>query len=187
MTVETYSNLSIDEVIKIEQKYNVDLPINYKDFLLEYGGLYVGYPSYVEIAIDFLDDSTIAFESLFSIFTNNKYLDIFYINDEYLDELQEELTDVIIIGTDPGGNFYLLNCLDSQIYYWDRTHLHNVVEPNNKNIILKEEDNAEEYDSAYQAGNIYLLFTNFDSFLKLILSYVKDNNFKTIKSVRYKV
>ena len=69
------------------------------------------------------------------------------------------IDDKLIIGDDPGGNFYLiLNGSESQgVYYWDRTHLH-------------AEDDIQEFEIAEQneCGNIYKITNSFTEFYKKI-------------------
>jgi hypothetical protein len=111
-----------------------------------------------------VDDRVIAFYALFGINMKNPNHDIFRQNENFLNEL-DFIDAKLIIGDDPGGNFYLiLNGSESQgVYYWDRTHLH-------------AEDDIQLFETPEQngCGNIYKITNSFTEFYKEICEAYPD-------------
>lgn len=91
--------------------------------------------------------------------TKNDYYDVIYNNDELLSEL-DFIDSKLIIGDDPGGNYYLMLNGERQqgIFYWDRTHLH-------------AEDILQQFEIPEQneCGNLYRLNDTFTQFYQSVI------------------
>lgn len=158
MPISCGKALSDSEIHSLEIKYNITLPDDYRDFLKKKNGFVVKSPDFSELAYNGVDEGVIAFHALFGIKTQNNYNDIDYHNDNFLNEI-DFLKEKIIIGDDPGGNYFLIVNIDNKkgIYYWDRTHLHS-------------EDDIQTFEIAGKndSGNIYKVTDDFSSFYKLV-------------------
>jgi len=146
------------EINTLEKEYNIRLPEDYKKFLERDNGFVVKSPDFSEIDYDGVDEGIIAFYALFGLGAKNHNHDIKHHNDNYLDEL-DFIEDKIIIGDDPGGNYFLLINGDNKkgVFYWDRTHLH--AEDDIQNFEIAEEN---------ECGNIYRITDNFSDFYEKI-------------------
>lgn len=168
MSIIKSVGIDAGELKKIVDFYNVVLPSDYMDFLTRENGMIIGSGSYCTIPFSKVDDGQIDFQELFGIGTVSPLLDLFKVN-EYRDEITE-LANPLIIGADPGGNFFVMNCKfnDEAIYYWDRGHIH-----------YNDFPDHPEQDGQ---GNIYKLYDSFASFYKAILTYVEgDKNVEISK------
>lgn len=156
------------EIHSLEMKYNTRLPDDYKEFLEKKNGFVIKSPDFSELNYDGVDEGIIAFHALFGIGTHNHYNDIDYHNDNFLNEV-DFLNGKIIIGDDPGGNYFLIINIDNQkgVYYWDRTHLHS--EGEIQDFTIPEENDC---------GNIYKITDDFSSFYKLVLQTTIDLGMK---------
>ena len=161
------------EVQTLEERYNIYLPEDYRDFLRVKNGFVVKTPDFVELEYAGVDEGVIAFYALFGLGTQNLNHDIFYHNDERLIELSF-INDKLIIGDDPGGNYFiLLNGRNKKgIFYWDRTHLH-------------AEDEIQDFEiSEYkECGNIYKICDSFALFFESVSAKTISNGMQVIKDL----
>lgn len=159
------AGLSDTEIASLEDYFDIKLPVDYKKFLLDYNGLLIKYPDYCNIEYHGVDDS-VAVNALFGYMIENKIFDLKGQNDNFLDEIFF-IKNSIIIGVDPGDNFYVLVVCGefSGVYYWDRTHLHS-------------DDSKQNYffEEVNECGNLYRVADSFDSFFKIIYDYAKAHN-----------
>ena len=157
-----------DEIRILEAKFKVVLPEDYKEFLRVKSGFVVKSPDFCELEYEGVDEGVIAFYALFGINMKNPNHDIFRQNECFLNEL-DFIDDKLIIGGDPGGNFYLiLNGSKNQgVYYWDRTHLH-------------AEDDIQKFDIAEknECGNIFKISNSFTEFYERICESSLDAGVK---------
>lgn len=157
-----------DELRILEGKFKVGLPEDYKEFLRLKHGFVVKPPDFCELEYEGVDEGVIAFYALFGINMKNPNHDIFRQNGCFLNEL-DFIDDKLIIGGDPGGNFYLiLNGSKNQgVYYWDRTHLH-------------AEDDIQKFDIAEknECGNIFKISNSFTEFYERICESSLDAGVK---------
>lgn len=81
-------------------------------------------------------------------------------NDELLDELSF-VEHAVIIGADPGGNYYVLITEDGQsgVYYWDSTCLH--LEDVKQDYSIADEDEEE-------TQHLYLVASTFQQFFDML-------------------
>ena len=107
-----------DEIKILEEKFIISLPEDYKDFLRLKNGFIVKSPGFCELEYEGVDEGVIAFYALFGMNMKKPNHDIFRQNDNFLSEL-DFIDDKLIIGDEPGGNFYLiLNGSESQGGYY---------------------------------------------------------------------
>ena len=148
-------------ILPLLTTFNFSAPEDYLDFLQQKNGLVVKSPDYFNLPYHGVDRGEVAFSALFGIDTRNKYYDLKYNNDEFLEEL-DYLSDALLIGDDPGGNYFvLMNGAGREgVYYWDRTHLHC-------------EDDIQQFDIAEQqeCGNLYKVAPDFTIFYQMILQH----------------
>ncbi|NIF24410.1 SMI1/KNR4 family protein [Candidatus Pantoea multigeneris] len=156
------------EIHSLEMKYNTRLPDDYRKFLEKKNGFVVKSPDFSELHYDGVDEGIIAFHGLFGIETQNHYNDVYYHNDNFLNEV-DFLKEKMIIGDDPGGNYFLIINIDNKtgVYYWDRTHLHS--EDDIQIFAIPEKNDS---------GNIYKITDDFTSFYKMVLQTTADLGMK---------
>ena len=146
-------------ILPLLKTINFSAPEEYLDFLQKKNGLVVKSPNYCNLPYPGVDQGEVAFSALFGINTCNKYYDLKYNNDEFLEELGF-LSDALLIGDDPGGNYFvLMNGAGREgVYYWDRTHLH-------------AEDDIQQFDIAEQqeGANLYKVAADFTTFYQMVL------------------
>jgi cell wall assembly regulator SMI1 len=152
--------LSDTDIQGLEQRLQKKLPSDYKDFLKKRNGFYATAPDYVSLALDKVDEGSIAFDRLFGLIPDEESNDLLAFNEEFIDELSF-LDNSIAIGEDGGGNpfVWIAEAGKEGLYYWDRTHLH-------------ESDDKNDFDIAERdgCGNLFFLAPDFTSFFDLILS-----------------
>jgi hypothetical protein len=134
---------------------------------VKHNGLFIGDKSYCDIPFIKVDDEQFAFQELYAIDAENSGMDLIQCN-----EISDEITafaDPIVIGADPGGNFFIINCNknDDSIYYWDREHIHY--------------DNNYDYGEKDEEGNIYKIYSSFSEFYDAII--LNTGGDKTIKEI----
>lgn len=138
----------------------VTFPDDYKHFFYKYNGFRVVSPESCDIPFNSVDNGYISFDALFGHRVNNENFDISVINDEFLDELSF-IDSAVIIGTDPGDNFFVLVTEGKQagVYYWDRTCLH-------------ADDNMQGYAIAGgdDSLHLYLCQKTFTQFFEEVMS-----------------
>lgn len=148
-------------ILPLLSAFDFSAPEAYVDFLQQKNGLVIKSPDYCNFPYCGVDEGKVAFSALFGINTRNEYYDLKYNNDECLDEL-DFLSDALLIGDDPGGNYFVLMNGDGRegVYYWDRTHLH-------------AEDDIQQFDIAEQqeSGNLYQVAPDFTTFYQMILQH----------------
>lgn len=156
-------NINDEFISELKQVYYLTLPDPYVNFLLKYGEFIVTYPNYIEFEVDYLDDSSVSIEKIFG-------KNIFDVNDEILDEVTDYI-DAIIIGSDPGGNYFLLENITGHIMYWDRTWLHNYVGKNFKKEVISYKNDSEDNDED-DGTSIFLLFNSFKELEEKIINSI---------------
>jgi len=158
MPISCGKPLSGSEIHSLETKFNISLPHDYREFLEKKNGFVVKSPDFSELNYDGVDEGIIAFHAFFGIGTQNHYNDIDYHNDNFLNEI-DFLKEKIIIGDDPGGNYYLIINVDDKkgVYYWDRTHLHS-----------EDDIQAFAIPEKNDSGNIYKITDDFSSFYNFV-------------------
>lgn len=157
-----YGESTINDISKIESTLNLKLPDTYKDFLLKYGGILIDHPNYVNFSVNFLKDSLIDILKVFNL------KDLLSVNDNYLDEIEDNI-DAIIFASDPGGNFFLIDKKD-KIYYWDRTLIHTCKEPCRNKLFISEAIDEDDEIA------IYFILNSFNDFLNIIYESSKEQN-----------
>ncbi len=148
----------------INEKFREKINEDYLNCLRGANGIYVESPDFVEIPFEKVDDGFISFSSLFGVGSSNENFDLIKINESIGDDLNF-LSDAVIIGDDPGGNFFVLkkNESDYYVFYWDRTHIHNASDSQKADI---QEEN--------ECGNLYLISKDINSFLRIIEEHTKE-------------
>jgi hypothetical protein len=94
-------------ILPLLTTFRFSAPEDYQNFLQQKNGLVVKSPDYCNLPYRGVDEGKVAFSALFGINTRNKYYDLEYNNDEFLEEL-DFLSDALLIGDDPGGNYFVL-------------------------------------------------------------------------------
>lgn len=130
----------------IEKIFGFLLPDRYIKFLLNYGRFVVTDPNYIEFNISYLDDSSVSIHYISGS-------DIFELNHEFIEEI-EDYINCIIIGADPGGNYFLLEKNTHRIFYWDRTWIHDYIGKSYDKDVLS-------YKNEDDSPSIFLLFNSF--------------------------
>lgn len=160
MAIFTGTGISEADIDNLAGKFSVIFPDDYSDFLKTYNGFRVKSPDYCNIPFNKVDNGFISFDVLFGHGVSNKYFDISTMNNELLDELSF-VEHAVIIGADPGGNYYVLitEGRQSGVYYWDRTCLH--LEDVKQDYSIADEDEEE-------TQHLYLVVCNFQQFFDML-------------------
>ena len=117
MKVIRFKNGDIQNIVQLENEFSIDLPLDYRFFLIENNG------ADIEDAFFYVKDinQTIPMGYFFGVETKERAADIIKINKEYGDDLAESS---FLIGNDIGSGFILL-VFDGEnvgIWYYDHTH-----------------------------------------------------------------
>lgn len=133
-----------------------DLHADVLDFYRQWNGLLI-IDEGLELSVPALQKILIDFDAFYQIDSKQKWQDLYFINQEIGDDLP---TDVMVIGGDAGGNFFVMHPQTSKMYYWDRTLLH-----------------AVDYPLAFKSdiGNVYEMQIGFRQFVELILQQAKQS------------
>jgi hypothetical protein len=117
MNINSYGKGSIQNLEKIENEFSLILPKEYKDFLIDNNGAEInnGYFFVKEI------NQLISMGLFYGVDLGKKGADIFYINNEYNDDIPE---NSLLIGGDDGGGWILLICdgENDGIWYYDHSY-----------------------------------------------------------------
>ncbi|ELY2855694.1 SMI1/KNR4 family protein [Cronobacter dublinensis] len=160
MAIFTGTGIGETDIDNLGRKFSVTFPDDYSDFLKKYNGFRVKSPDYCNIPFNKVDNAFISFDVLFGHGVSNKYFDISTMNDELLDELSF-VEHAVIIGADPGGNYYVLITEGGQsgVFYWDRTCLH--LEDVKQDYSIADEDEEE-------TQHLYLVASTFQQFFDIL-------------------
>ncbi|WP_077049255.1 SMI1/KNR4 family protein [Pseudomonas sp. KK4] len=156
------SGLKVADIDYIEGEINRAFSAGYRKFLSEMNGFYVAAPDYVQIPLSAIDDGVISFDRFFGLLPEEECNDVVSFNKEFIVEL-DFLEEAVAIGEDGGGNPYVMigKRGGQGIYYWDRTHLHELDSKNNFDI-------PEQND----CGNLFFVYGSFDEFYDLVVGCV---------------
>ena len=158
MPIELSQGVGVERLKKFQNEIGFFLPSEYVDFLVNFNGMFIGDGTYCDIPFTKVDNGKISFQELYSVDAQSAGMDLIEQN-EIQDEV-EAFKSPFIIGADPGGNFFLVNCdgHDTSIYYWDRSHIHY--------------DNNYDFAEMDEEGNIYKAFSSFIEFHNAIMNNV---------------
>lgn len=115
MIVENLGKVSEDDIVKLEEKIQTPIPVEYRTFLKDTNGVIS--KDNTTIYISELG-AEVEIDSLFGIHNDKKWLDINYNTSLFYDDLPP---NAIVIGRDLLGGFFVMICNedDSRLYYWD--------------------------------------------------------------------
>lgn len=140
-------SVTLEEIQQIEQKIGYSFPLDYVEFLINYG--VCGFEDYVDFP--FLDPYPRDERGLISVFFGIMPNDCYGLLENYQTYLGRMPFHFLPIATDPGSNIICLS-LDKKdknaVYFWD----HN------------EEEMVEEGQN-FSYSNIYLLARSFNEFI----------------------
>lgn len=120
MTINRIGNADIQAIQAFEKKYNLQLPKDYVDFLLQFNGGDVVLDDNNEVFVRYLNDR-IHIDVFFGINTGEPQLDLDWRMEKYKDDIS---SDTVIIGDSYEHGFIVLLCSgeDAGVYYWDHTY-----------------------------------------------------------------
>jgi hypothetical protein len=101
MNIKYFNKGSMENIIKIENDFNVKLPSDYKEFLIQHNGAIIKKSTFYVKDLD----QNIMMNILFGISHDNRVFNIEYWNKEYGEDIPP---NSLLIGNDPGGTFLLL-------------------------------------------------------------------------------
>lgn len=159
MTVKMSIGTDLLEIEKIQEEYDIAFPVDYIYFLNNYNGMFVGDGGYCTMPFSKVDDSEIEFQELYGINSINKNFDLYNAN-KVRDEVIA-LASPFVIGSDPGGNLFLIDGDNGPVYYWDRTHMHF--------------DSNPDFPEKEEEGDIYKFSDSFTDFYECIVSHLGGN------------
>jgi len=142
MKINSYGKGSIQNIEKVKNEFSLSLPKEYKDFLIDNNGAEInnGYFFVKEI------NQLISMGLFYGVDLNKKGADIFYINNEYNDDIPE---NSLLIGGDDGGGWILLICdgENDGIWYYDHSYF---------------------FEQSTDELNTYFICETFTEFLKML-------------------
>lgn len=116
MKINGFQKIGLGVIEDFEKNRGIVLPDDYKNFLLKYNG---GTPKvkYSTFLVKELNENMIL-DRLYGLNLEKRGLNLEFMNNEFGDE---ELSDVIIIGSDPGSGLIVLVNYEGMkgVYYWD--------------------------------------------------------------------
>ena len=141
MEIDGFGGVDLKVIEKFQKNRGILLPEDYKNFLLKYNG---GTPKIKYSTFRVKELSTnIILDCLYGLNVEKRQLDLEYINDEFGDE---DLSEAIIIGDDPGSGFIVLlnyEKLKGIIYYLDDEF--NFEQSTEENNMYKISDSIKEF------------------------------------------
>ena len=172
MNIKSFGKSTEERIRKLEQKYALSLPKEYRGFLLSCNGGVVEADGSESIAIPELNQ-TITVEILYGLDASEDCFDIDYWMGEYGNELPESS---IIIGDDTYKGFLVLICAGDNrgLYYWDdgrnfatSTDEKNVyfLSKSFTGLCLADGDSSSNRTSYIPLGSIVLLKEGFQKLL----------------------
>ena len=120
MPIKKFVNANLEDIQKLENMFNVNLPNDYKEFLIDYNGGIVEKDKRNRIGIDGLS-TEIIIDVLYGVGTGSNNSDIVFWMNNFEDELLES---AIIVGDDIMHGLIILICNGENkgLYYWDDSH-----------------------------------------------------------------
>ena len=145
MKVKKFKSLNDKQIKNIENRFKVNLPVEYKTFLKQVGGGVVEKDEFNQITLDEVNE-IIVLDVLYGDDENNEKGNIIFWMEQFEGEL---LKDAIIIGDDLLQGFLVMICQGENqgIYYWDDSY----------NFECSDDEN-----------NMYWIADTFGEFLNLI-------------------
>ena len=148
MAIKKFRETSINDIVSLEQRFNVILPQDYIDFLLQYNGGNVGIDDDCGIYVRYLKEY-IHIDVLFGLDTGyqNANIDTWMSDNIIASDMPE---NTMIIGDSIEHGFIVLLCAgeDAGVYYWDH---------------------AYEFKCSNDESNTYFIADTFTDFAKGIL------------------
>jgi len=117
MKIVTYNNGSIEKTLKIENFFRINIPKDYKDFLIKSNGCNIEDAYlYVKELNEYM-----LMSNFFGIDIKIGFADISKINIEYADDIPEES---LLIGSDAGNGLLLLvnDGINNGVWYYDHSY-----------------------------------------------------------------
>jgi hypothetical protein len=100
---------------QFEKQYSVELPLDYRRFLIEHNG---GVPSKKSIILEY-GGIDLSLDVLFGIHDDRR-LDVRFWTSEWQYEMPNGF---VVMGRDPGGGMYIIGTKsDAGVYFWDHQH-----------------------------------------------------------------
>jgi hypothetical protein len=157
---------NVENIDALEAKFSIKIDDSYREFLTKYNGIFIDGEDYADIEFNKVKNGFISFQSLYGLNSSNRNFDIFKINDKLLSQIAA-LKCPLIIGDDPGGNFYVMGLSSGgcNVFYWDRTFLHS--SSNDESDIV-----ARENEWPY-----YLVAKTFGDFWDILYVFLSEMNF----------
>lgn len=142
MNIKPFKEIKTEDILIIERELKVELPLDYKNFLLKFNGGIVEKDDSNFVQVEGLSEE-IVIDVFFGIHQNTNS-DILHWNREMRDELLEK---TIIIADDIIQGFIVLICEgeDKGVYYWD---------------------DAYNFETSDDESNVYWIADDFTSFLE---------------------
>ena len=120
MSIEKFSNTNLKDIEELESKFNVNLPKDYKEFLIDYNGGIVKKDEKNKVKIEGIS-TEVAIDVLYGVGTGSNNSDIIFWMNNFEDDILE---NAVIIGDDIMHGLIVLICEgeDKGVYYWDDSY-----------------------------------------------------------------
>jgi hypothetical protein len=117
MDIKYLENGNIENLIKVENDFNIKLPTDYRSFLIQHNGAVIKNTFFHVKKLN----QKIMMNLLFGINHENRVYNLEYWNKEYGEDLPH---NSLLIGNDPGGSFLLLvfNGENDGIWFYDDSY-----------------------------------------------------------------
>jgi hypothetical protein len=146
MAIAKFGTSKIEYVKAFEEKYHLQLPNDYINFLLKYNGGVVEKDQNCKVFVTSLNE-TIHLDVLFGIGTGHENANI----DTWMSMFRDDMIDgTVIIGDSVEHGFLVLVCAgdDAGICYWDHSY---------------------EFPNSNDESNMYFITNTFTDFVKVLL------------------
>lgn len=166
MAVEYAKGLTPEQIDALQVELDRTLPGDYRGFLERYNGWYIDRPNDCELPYDGVESGQISFDAFLGYGLQNESFNLVDFNGEFADEIAF-VEDATIVGSDPGGNPYVLvgSGPHAGVYCWDRTHLHS-----------QDERRRVHFAEVDESGDLYRVADSFQAFLDRVTAAMADQS-----------
>ena len=144
---------------RLLENFPITAESEFINYLNRYNGIFIDGDDYIDIGYTKVNNGFISFQALFGLDSENKNFNIEVVNKELRHEIHS-IENPLIIGDDPGGNFYVAEGNSWKIFYWDRIYLHNETGSDHPDIIGQD-----------QEGNYYVISNSFGEFFEILNAF----------------
>lgn len=144
MEIKSHGHVSQKQIEELEGKFLIELPKDYKNFLMSTDGGILKLDESNKILVPDANE-VIAVLVMYGINVKEEAANIFYWMDQYGEEISDKM---LIIGDSTAHGFFVIDCgEDGSVYFWDDSYT---------------------FDCSNDSCNTYWIADSFTDFLKIL-------------------